>query len=369
MSERLILISADGHAGPPIAEYRPYVDAELLDEFDRFVVAREAWRVERNRSMGLRRRRRARPRAVRRGRWSTLYLGQEAIERGGAPRCLRLRPSATRELEARGHRRRGALRRLPEQQRAAVGRRVPVPRHHAGAASRRRPRSSTAGSPTSAPSCPGRRAGVAIVQPHDIDAAVARRALDQGGRARQRHAADRRLRAALATTTRATTRSGRRASTPGLPVTFHSGGTPWEGYGPHAMWVTKFEFMWWARRPLWELIFGGVFERFPELRVAFTEQGADWIPSMLERLDEQYALAVRARHHRPPVAVADRVLGPQLLRRRVVHEPRRVRHPRPDRCRPHHVGRRLPAHRGHVAALAGRTARGRQRLHAPRRCG
>ena len=75
----------------------------------------------------------------------------------------------------------------------------------------------------------------------------------------------------------------------GLPVTFHSGGTPWEGYGPHAMWVTKIEFMWWARRPLWEMIFGGVFERFPTLQVAFTEQGADWIPSMLERLDEQYS--------------------------------------------------------------------------------
>ena len=54
------------------------------------------------------------------------------------------------------------------------------------------------------------------------------------------------------------------------------------------MWVTKFEFLWWARRPLWQLIFGGVFERFPELRVAFTEQGADWIPAMLDRLDEQY---------------------------------------------------------------------------------
>ena len=75
---------------------------------------------------------------------------------------------------------------------------------------------------------------------------------------------------------------------PGLPVTFHSGGTPWEGYGHAAMWVTKFEFMWWARRPLWQMIFGGVFERFPTLRVAFTEQGADWIPAMLERLDEQY---------------------------------------------------------------------------------
>ena len=53
MSEHLILISADGHAGPPVADFRPYVDAEHLDEFDRYVPAREAWRAERNRTMGL----------------------------------------------------------------------------------------------------------------------------------------------------------------------------------------------------------------------------------------------------------------------------------------------------------------------------
>src|SRR3954465_10044412 len=53
MAEHLILISADGHAGPPIAEFRPYVDAGLRDEFEDFLVAREAWRAERNRSMGL----------------------------------------------------------------------------------------------------------------------------------------------------------------------------------------------------------------------------------------------------------------------------------------------------------------------------
>ncbi|MCU1380013.1 MAG: hypothetical protein JWN29_2996, partial [Acidimicrobiales bacterium] len=40
-----MLISADGHAGPPVADFRPYVEADRLEEFDRFVVAREAWRV------------------------------------------------------------------------------------------------------------------------------------------------------------------------------------------------------------------------------------------------------------------------------------------------------------------------------------
>ena len=36
-------------------------------------------------------------------------------------------------------------------------------------------------------------------------------------------------------------------------------------------------------------MFGAVFERFPDLRVAFTELGADWIPSTLQRFEEHYA--------------------------------------------------------------------------------
>ena len=134
---------------------------------------------------------------------------------------------------------------------------------------------------------PGRRAGVAVVQPHDIETAVGEvRWVREAGLA------------SVMLPTGDWDLLGYHdpffdplwaaCIEQDLPVTFHSGGTPWEGYGPHAMWVTKMEFMWWARRPLWQLVFGGVFERFPELRVAFTEQGADWIPSMLERMDEQY---------------------------------------------------------------------------------
>jgi predicted TIM-barrel fold metal-dependent hydrolase len=134
---------------------------------------------------------------------------------------------------------------------------------------------------------PGRRAGVGIVQPHDVETAAADvhtlRSLGLAsvmlptGDLDLPPYQDRRYDPLWAA-----------CVDERLPVTFHSGGIPWQGYGPEAMWVSKFELGWWARRPLWQLIFGGVFERFPGLRVAFTEQGADWIPALLARLDEQY---------------------------------------------------------------------------------
>ena len=284
MSERLVLISADGHAGPPIADYRPYVDADWLDDFDRFVVAREAWRAERNRSMGL-------PEdselvhALFGEDMVDLYAGQEAIARGGL-RGVYDSDVRNAELEGEGIVAEVLFPDFQNSNEPPWGAAFPFPDttplfRQAGARIFNR---------WLADFCsrlPGRRAGVGIVQPHDIDDAVedvhwvkqsglASVMLPTGdmGLASYHDARFDPLWAACVET--------------GLPVTFHSGGTPWEGYGPHAMWVTKFEFMWWARRPLWEMIFGGVFERFPTLRVAFTEQGADWIPSMIERLDEQY---------------------------------------------------------------------------------
>jgi predicted TIM-barrel fold metal-dependent hydrolase len=37
-----------------------------------------------------------------------------------------------------------------------------------------------------------------------------------------------------------------------------------------------------------ELIFQGVFDRFPALRIAFVEVGAGWLPHFLEMLDDRY---------------------------------------------------------------------------------
>lgn len=67
----------------------------------------------------------------------------------------------------------------------------------------------------------------------------------------------------------------------GLPVNFHVGENPdFEhrgGMGTNAV-VTLGSF----RKPLCELIFGGVFDRCPELRVVFSEGGIAWVPPALQ---------------------------------------------------------------------------------------
>ncbi len=43
-----------------------------------------------------------------------------------------------------------------------------------------------------------------------------------------------------------------------------------------------------SRRPMWQMILGGVFDRFPHLKVILTEIRLDWIPSTLAHLDLVY---------------------------------------------------------------------------------
>ena len=87
----------------------------------------------------------------------------------------------------------------------------------------------------------------------------------------------------------------------GIIVHFHSGpgamadyfGPNWpeesaEAY-PGAMGIYVSEVMWWLYRPLTFMIWGGVFEKFPRLRAVMTEGGTTWmIPSWLRMLDHNY---------------------------------------------------------------------------------
>jgi predicted TIM-barrel fold metal-dependent hydrolase len=54
-----------------------------------------------------------------------------------------------------------------------------------------------------------------------------------------------------------------------------------------------------SRRPLWQLMWGGAFDRFPELKVVFAEQHCDWVPVTLEHLDRRHAQAPASMQLRP----------------------------------------------------------------------
>lgn len=72
-----------------------------------------------------------------------------------------------------------------------------------------------------------------------------------------------------------------------MPVHVHGGGgTPDYGdYGVVSMLMYATEATFFSQRNLWVLLWGGVFERFPRLQVVLTETRADWVPGTLALLD------------------------------------------------------------------------------------
>jgi predicted TIM-barrel fold metal-dependent hydrolase len=76
-----------------------------------------------------------------------------------------------------------------------------------------------------------------------------------------------------------------------LVVHLHSGAAPMEDYGEHVGMVGIYitEVVWWSVRPLWFLIWGGVFERHPRLKLAITESTTIWVPETLALMDQRYS--------------------------------------------------------------------------------
>ncbi len=73
-----------------------------------------------------------------------------------------------------------------------------------------------------------------------------------------------------------------------LVIHTHGGGAP--DYGDHlgtiGIYIT--EYAWWSARPVWFLIWGGVFERHPRLRFVVTELGASWVPELKALMDQRF---------------------------------------------------------------------------------
>ena len=57
---------------------------------------------------------------------------------------------------------------------------------------------------------------------------------------------------------------------------------------PGALGIYVTEVAWWLTRPAVFMIWGGVFERHPKLRVAITEGSTIWVPELLALMDQRY---------------------------------------------------------------------------------
>ena len=69
-------------------------------------------------------------------------------------------------------------------------------------------------------------------------------------------------------------------------INIHAGsGLPDFGDHEAARAIMLIELAWYAHRAVWHLIFGGVLDRHPNLRIVLTEQGTSWIPRGLDTLD------------------------------------------------------------------------------------
>jgi predicted TIM-barrel fold metal-dependent hydrolase len=75
-----------------------------------------------------------------------------------------------------------------------------------------------------------------------------------------------------------------------IPLVSHSGGgdVALGASGPGGPAIALSEFQWLSRRHLPQLIFGGVFERHPGLKVVFTEQRVAWVVETLREYDSLY---------------------------------------------------------------------------------
>src|SRR5438552_1500673 len=275
MTERYLVISSDCHAGLPYEEYRPYLDPEYRDAFDQSIERRktvaaqsamgnkefeEKWFSENERGLG--------------AGWAAARRDKELDADGVAGEVIF--PDADAVLG-------GASAPFG----AGLGSSSGL---YSGDLMMAGARAHNRWVAELCQESPERRAGLALVPVHDIDAAVAE-----------------------------VTRAGESGLTGGalipsmwldnppyhdkrydpfwaacqdleMPVHTHSGAAATKDYGTvvgfTGMYVTEVRF--WSYRPLAFLIWSGVFERFPGLKYAVTECGCFWAADLLYMMDTTY---------------------------------------------------------------------------------
>lgn len=297
---RYMVIAADAHAGPPVRAFRPYFERKYWEAFDEHVRDREAQRQAARAGLG--------------GRYAApssdgkVPALPESLAVEGHP-GLSDPHRRLRDMDAEGiageiifpdypH----VVSNDPPFGGVSTGRRVAGPYNErtnqfydpelqwAGARAYNR---------WLADFCsvqPERRAGIAIMPFHDVEAAVgeiqwAHKAGLRGGvllpgiHPLQPGYSDPRYEPIWAT-----------CEELGMPLNCHGGNElPSFGAGPEATLIHTAESRFWAHRPLWWFLWGGILERHPNLSLVFTEQLADWVPPTLKEMEANYQKRAKGR--------------------------------------------------------------------------
>ena len=253
-SERYLIISADGHCGADIADYKPYLETAYHNEFEEWAAAYvnpfgdlTAENADRN--------------------WDSDRRIRELEDDGVVAEVLF--PNTVPPFFPSGNLLAGA----PEPDQYEY--------RWAGLRAHNRWLAEFCSQ------APGRRAGLAQILLHDIDAAVAEiRWAHRGG-----------LRGILlpgiapgssleGIYSRRYEPIWEACEELDLTITQHGGaGLPDFGMTPEGLAILLIELPIFSHRALWHLMFSGVFDRHPSLRFVMTEQGTGWIPGALRSLD------------------------------------------------------------------------------------
>ena len=157
----------------------------------------------------------------------------------------------------------------------------------------------------------------------------------------------------------------------GLPVHTHSGEAPQDEYNGN-IGIYLAEVVWWAARPMWHLLFSGVFERYPRLKYVVTEAAAYWAADMMWKWDQymggghttkKMAALLKGKISKLPSDYfgENLFIGASTMSQGGDPPPPRARVRRRD------VGDRLPAPGGHLAPHPGAPEE-RLRRHPGRGC-
>jgi predicted TIM-barrel fold metal-dependent hydrolase len=255
--ERYIVISADGHAGADIPDYRPYLESRWLDDFDAWAAEYEMPYEDLIGDLGAR-------------NWDSARRARDLEADGQVAEVIF--PNTVPPFYPKV-----SLSAQPPAMTAAD-----MERRWAGLRAHNRWLVDFCND------LPGRRAGVAQITLHDIDASIAE--------IRWAHEAGLRGGVLLPGTPPgiglpqlyeeyyeplfAT------CAELGVPLNHHTGSAaPPMGPTDRDAVVFLLEVTWWAHRAFTHLLVAGVFERYPDLQVVFTEQGTAWVPDELARLD------------------------------------------------------------------------------------